>query len=259
MYKLMIVDDEPLERRGLRKIIQGSFFNIDIVEDARNGREAIEKARFYMPNIILMDIKMPETTGLEAQRNIARVFPNIKTIILTAYSNFSYAQESIKYGVVDYLLKPVRRDDLKSSIMNAIESLTKDRSVSSHHKPVDTCGENILKNVLNYIQNNYLTQLDLNIVAEYAHLNPQYFSRFFKKEMGINFTEYVAKLRIAKAKRLLTETNYPIYRIAAEVGFSDSAYFNKVFIKYENQPPNKYKQMIKKNDLSSPAVNRSEA
>lgn len=244
----MIVDDEPLERRGLRKIIQRTFFNIDFVEDAKNGKDAIEKVRLYMPDIILMDIKMPGTTGLEAQRNIARIFPHIKTIILTAYSDFSYAQESIKYGVVDYLLKPVRPDDLKNSINNAIELLTKDKTMDSYHKPLTVGGENILKNVLNYIQNNYCTQLNLNTVAEYAHFNPQYFSRFFKKEVGVTFTEYVAKLKIDKAKRLLSETDYPIHRIATELGFSDSAYFNKVFIKFENQPPNKYKQMIRKDD-----------
>jgi YesN/AraC family two-component response regulator len=237
----MIVEDEPLERFCLRKIIQKRYFNINILEDAINGPDAVEKAKIYRPDIILMDVRLPELTGLEAQKSIIRFLPNVKTIILTAYNEFDYAQEAIKYGVVEYLLKPVKPTDLQVSIDLAIESLTKD-NVQNKNIVID---DNILKNVLNYIDNNYCSELTINTVAELVHFNPQYFSRYFKKEMGITFTEYVTTLRIEKAKKLLVETNYPIYRIAAELGFADPAYFNRVFLKYAKQSPNKYKQTIK--------------
>ena len=242
MYKLMIIDDEPLERFALRKIIGNKYFNISIVEDAKDGTEAVERAKIYRPNIILMDIRMPEISGLEAQKRIIKVLPNVKTIILSAYDEFEYAQEAIKYGVVDYLLKPVKPEDLIKSIDLVIESLIKNKSMGIQSDGIDE--EDILKSVLNYIDQNYCSELKLNTVAEFVHLNPQYFSRYFKKEMGITFTEYVTKLRIEKAKKLLVTTNYPIHRIAAELGFSDPSYFNKVFLKYEKQPPYKYKQIF---------------
>lgn len=243
MYKLMIIDDEPLERFALRKIISNKYFNISIVEDAENGTEAVEKAKIYRPNIILMDIRMPEASGLEAQERIIKVLPHVKTIILSAYDEFEYAQEAIKYGVFDYLLKPVKTEDLISSIDSVIESLVKDNSSMGVQNDAIHV-ENNLINLLNYIDQNYCAELKLNTVAEFVHLNPQYFSRYFKKEMGITFTEYITKLRIEKAKKLLVTTNFPIHRIASELGFSDPSYFNKVFLKYEKQPPYKYKQIF---------------
>ncbi|HWR41848.1 response regulator transcription factor [Sporomusa sp.] len=246
MYKLLIVEDVPLERRALRKIIQRQYFNIDILEDAKNGTEAIEKAKLYRPDIILMDIRIPEISGLEAQKRIVKIVPNVKTIILTAYSEFDYAQEAIKNGVADYLLKPVRPEELVKAIDSAIVSLTKAISVVSKGQSSTGTERDILKSVLNYIERHYCLEIKLNAVAELVHLNPQYFSRYFKKEMGITFSNYVMKLRVEKAKKLLADTNYPIYRIAAELGFSDPSYFNKVFLKYEKQPPYKYKQMINK-------------
>lgn len=241
MFKLLIVDDEPLERLALRKIIKRFFFNITILEDAKNGIEAIEKGKLYRPDIILMDIRMPEITGLEAQKRIIKVLPDVKTIILTAYNEFDYAQQAIKYGIVEYLLKPVKPVDLQASVNLAIDALLKE----GIQKKSSSLGTDILTNILNYIEHNYCSDLTLDAVAKFVHLNTQYFSRYFKKTLGITFTEYVTKLRIEKAKKLLAETNYPVYRIASEVGFSDSAYFNKVFVKCEQQPPHKYKQMIK--------------
>ncbi len=248
MYKLMITEDEPLERLALRKIVQKHFFNIMLLEDAKNGAEAVENARIFQPDIILMDIKMPELTGLEAQERIIKFLPNIKTIVLSAYGEFDYAQKAIKYGIIDYLLKPVRPNDLKKSIESAIESLNRNSTpqlTRNNHDPMQK--EILLNNVLDCIEQHYCTELTLNTVAEIVHLNPQYLSRYFKNKMGITFTEYVAKLRIEKAKKLFIDTNYPIYRIATELGFSDQAYFNRVFKKYENQSPQKYRQFIKQN------------
>lgn len=249
MYKLMIAEDEPLERLALRKIIQKNFFNIDVLEDAKNGTEAVENAKIFQPDIILMDIRMPELTGLEAQERITRILPNIKTIVLTAYGEFDYAQKAIKHGVFDYLLKPVRPDDLKRSIESAIESLGKKTAAqpSPRSNPDTTQKDALINKVLTCIEQHYCAELTLNTVAEIVHLNPQYLSRYFKNKMGITFTKYVSKLRIEKAKKLFINTNYPIYRIATELGFSDQAYFNKVFKKYEKQSPQKYRKFIKQN------------
>ncbi|MBP3039881.1 response regulator [Bacillaceae bacterium Marseille-Q3522] len=232
MFKLMIVEDEPLERIALRKITQRSFYDIDIVEDAKNGTEGIEKARRFQPDIILMDIRMPETSGLEAQKRIIQYLPNVKTIILTAHSDFQYAQEAIKEGVFDYLLKPVRPDDLNKSIKKALAMMYKTPLSAEKTKPEDTAsGKEMLKSALRYIELHYMKEIKLNTVAEKVHLNPQYFSRIFKKEFHVTFTEYVTQLRIEAAKKLLLQTERPVYRIAIELGFADAAYFSKVFFK----------------------------
>jgi two-component system response regulator YesN len=244
MFKLLIAEDEPLERMALRKIVNREFNNIDIVEDAKNGSVAIEKAKLYRPDIILMDIRMPETNGIEAQKKISEYLPSVKTIILTAYNDFNYAQEAIKYGVADYLLKPVKPEDLKKAINKVIASIQMNPSLNSHIHLENTgpYDQPILQNAIRFIEKNFTKDLKLKEIADLIHLNPQYFSRLFKKETGVTFTEYVTKLRIGKAKNLLLHTDIPIYRIASEIGFSDAAYFSKVFLKYEHQSPFSYKK-----------------
>lgn len=245
MVRLMIVEDEPLERMALRKIIQRSFPDIQMMEDARNGTEALRNTRLHKPHIILMDIRMPETDGLEVQREIHRAYPLIKTIILTAYSDFHYAREAIRYGVLDYLLKPVPPQELEQSIRKALDAIHDNgRHSEAGDNELEAPRDELLHAALDYIEEHIKSDLKLADVAACVHLNDQYFSRFFKSKMGMTFTEYVTRQRIRQAKILLAGSDLPIYRIAAEAGFSDASYFTKVFCKYERQTPNQFKKSI---------------
>ncbi|MBV7273500.1 response regulator [Clostridium thailandense] len=241
MYKLMIVEDEPLERKALRIILQREFFNIDIKEDSKNGEEAVLNAKIYKPDIILMDIKMPEKTGLDAQKEIINFLPNTKTIIMTAYGEFDYAQTAIKYGVIDYLLKPVKPSDLKASVYKALKSIENIDSTKIANLKSKEISENVMKTALKYIHNNYAQDIKLNNVADFVHLNPQYLSRYFKQKMGVTFTQYVTNLRLENAKKLLVNTDKSITKIALEVGYTDVAYFSRVFFRNENKSPYKFK------------------
>ncbi|AKL95134.1 two component transcriptional regulator, AraC family [Clostridium aceticum] len=242
MYKLMIVEDEPIERKALRMILNRNFFNLDIVEDAKNGIEAVELAKIYKPHIILMDVKMPENTGLEAQKRIIKFLPEVKTIMLTAYSDFDYAQEAIKVGAVDYLLKPANPNDIKIAVEKAITATRNKESRKPTHPQSNDVPENILDAVITYIDNNFTEKITLDTAAKFVHLHPQYFSKYFKKNVGVTFTDYIAKLRIERAKNLMINTDKTIAQISSEVGYTDPAYFSKVFLKYEKQSPYKYKR-----------------
>jgi len=241
MYKLMIVEDEPLERQALRVILQRNFFNIEIKTDSTNGDEAILNAKIFRPDIILMDIKMPEKTGLDAQKEIINFLPNVKTIIMTAYEKFEYAQKSIKYGAMDYLLKPVRPVDLRASVEKAIKSIDKIDSQNIISLKSQEVSGDVIKATLKYINNNYNQQISLESVAEFVHLNSQYLSRYFKQKVGITFTQYIKNLRIENAKKLLTRSSKSITQISLEVGYFDAAYFSKVFSSQEKQSPYKFR------------------
>lgn len=248
MYKLLIVDDEVFERKVIRFMLKKNFINIEIVADAANGEDAILLAKKYKPQIVIMDIKMPIKNGLEAQQSIIQFNQNVKTIILTAFDNFNFAQNAIKLGVVDYILKPIRPDELSKSINRAISLLTKKKTFYQNSKDLSFDKDPIHK-AIQYIKKNFNKNLSLELVSEVIHLNPQYFSRYFKNNTGINFTEYVSKIRIKEGKNLLTSTDRTISRISIDVGYLDPAYFTKVFMKYEGISPHKYRIMKRKNSL----------
>jgi YesN/AraC family two-component response regulator len=246
LYKLLIADDEVLERKSMRIVLKKNFSDLQILEDAKTGNEAISLAKEYKPHIILMDIRMPEKSGLEAQQDIVKFIPNVKTIILTAYDSFKFAQTAIKFGVFDYILKPAKPTEIKESIEKAIFSLgTNQIRFFQGAFPINA-DENIIQEAMNYINKNFNKNISLESVACHIHLTPQYFSRYFKSTTGLNFIDYISKLRIKAAKKLLVTTNNSISSISLNIGYIDQSYFSKVFIKYEGVSPHKYRSIHKK-------------
>lgn len=246
MYKLLIVEDEALERRALRIIINKNFSNIDIVGDAKTGLDAVELARKFNPDIILMDIEMPEASGLEAQEAIIEFLPNVTTIILSAYDNFQFAQTAIRLKVFDYILKPAKPvvlSDVLGKAINHINKLSVQSNIASSGKEPFTGNEfnQIINAALKYINNNYNQNINLESVASYIHLNPQYFSRYFKNSTGMNFVDYLSLVRVREAKKMLLTTEFSIAEVSLKMGYIDPSYFSKVFMKYEGVTPNKFR------------------
>ncbi len=96
---------------------------------------------------------------------------------------------------------------------------------------------NIVSQALEYIKNNFKRNISLEEMSQVLNISPYYFSKIFKKSVGINFKEYLIKLKIEYAQKLLTQTDMPIKEIAYEIGFDDPNYFIKAFKKYTGFTP----------------------
>ncbi|MFC4321470.1 response regulator [Litchfieldia salsa] len=127
MIKLLIVDDEQIERDAMKAILQRSFPQL-IIELAKNGKIAIEKSQVFKPDVMLMDIKMPGMSGLEAIERISEDSSNIKFIMVTAYDSYDYARSAIKLGVRDYLLKPSKLSEIKEIVGKVLNEIEIERS-----------------------------------------------------------------------------------------------------------------------------------
>ncbi|PID85598.1 MAG: hypothetical protein CSA11_10330 [Chloroflexi bacterium] len=112
MTSILLVDDMPVIRSTLTRIISQQKDLFSPVLEAANGEEAVSLARNHKPDIILMDIKMPGLTGLQATSIIQQEQPDVKIVMLTAYNEFAYVQRALKLGARDYILKPVRPQKL---------------------------------------------------------------------------------------------------------------------------------------------------
>ena len=238
MYKLLICEDESLERKALNLIIQRHYPNIHLVGSATTGFEAIKLAHQHLPDIILMDIDMPQCNGLDAQKEICNFLPNVNTVIITAYNEFNYAQQAIKCGVTDFLLKPIAPNDLYNCLDKILGSMKKkDTSPTVPPKYTD-----YIQEILNYIDYHFLDDLNLSDLACEFNLNEKYLSRYFKQKTGTSFTEYIIKLKIERSKNMLKFSDAPIYEIAADLNFNDASYFTKVFQKLEGISPSQYRK-----------------
>ncbi|SHK36827.1 response regulator [Paramaledivibacter caminithermalis] len=110
MIKLLIVDDEYIVLEGIKFIVDKYVSDVEVIGTAQTGREAIEKAMEFKPDIIFMDIRMPGIHGIEAVRQIKERINNIYVVIISAYEHFSYAKEAVNLGVCEYLLKPISKN-----------------------------------------------------------------------------------------------------------------------------------------------------
>ena len=112
LYKIMIVDDEAEVRQAIARKIDWRAVGFEIVADAENGRDALEKAETLDLDVVLTDIKMPFMDGLELGAELSRRKPNLKLIVFSGFDEFEYAKEAIKLIVVEYVLKPVNAAEL---------------------------------------------------------------------------------------------------------------------------------------------------
>lgn len=110
--KLIIADDEKWVRTTVKTLIPFEQLGISLVSEAANGIEALELCRLHEPDILVTDIMMPGLTGLELIKEIKHLMPKIKIIIISGYNDFEYARTAMKYGITDYLLKPVEESEL---------------------------------------------------------------------------------------------------------------------------------------------------
>ena len=121
MYRVLIAEDEQIEREMLMQIVSAHFSTIDQIIPAENGQQAVDLFDQYQPDLILMDINMPLKSGMEALREIRQIAKKaFVCIILTSYNDFSYAQDGIRLHVDDYILKPAEDAQIIASISAGI-------------------------------------------------------------------------------------------------------------------------------------------
>jgi len=120
MYKIMLADDEGIVIQSLKFIIEKHFGEECVIESAKTGRKVIELAEAFRPDIAFMDIQMPGINGIEAMKEIRRFNTSTIFIVMTAYDKFDYAKEAINLGVMEYLNKPVRQDQIVDVLKRAM-------------------------------------------------------------------------------------------------------------------------------------------
>lgn len=151
-YRLVIAEDEELERTALRLIIRTQLPQYDIVAQASNGIELLEMCPKYKPDVVLMDISMPVLNGLDAMKQLQASFPDLEFIVLSAHADFEYAKTALQLGAFDYLTKPIKTEVLLSALSRLADRI--------HSNSMDNCRDDHLNEQIKLA----LPQLEYNIV-----------------------------------------------------------------------------------------------
>lgn len=243
MLTVYIADDEIWITLGLTKLLEKSGFDIWVVGTANNGLTAREEIVECKPDIVFTDIRMPGMTGLELLRDIHKESPETKVVMISGYAEFSYAQEAVQHHAYDYLLKPIKEEELGRILRNVTEENGIAQSASEEDK-IETASLKMIDQVINDIRNHYTEDIQLTTLATKYSVSIARLSTAIKKQIGMNFSDYVAQLRIQRAKELLADDTLSISEIAEIVGYNDYFYFIKVFKKVQGISPSKYRKSL---------------
>ena len=252
MIRVLIADDERLEREALADLVVRRFEPEAVIQTAENGRRAADTAILWEADLILMDIEMPGINGLDAARAVLEQRPECKVIFVTAYSLFQYAHEAMHLGACDYLLKPVDPDEAEAAIRRAIRQIEAGRKLAelapvAPEPAADTAEAEdrnalVMAHVRRYMEDNYMFDLSLDSVSEILHISPAYLSAQFKKYQKMNFLDCLTELRINAAKQLLTDPLRSAAEVASMVGYEDASYFARAFKKRTGMTPTQYRR-----------------
>ena len=274
MSKILVADDEMIERKVLVKRLHAHCGeNCDILE-AENGRQVLEFWEREKPDVLILDIEMPGITGLAAAEMIRKKDRRLPIIFLTAFDEFDYARKAITVHALDYILKPYDQGELFSVVDEALDMVEFGRSTPD---PVKTAEESMnaaeataeiqkdpappeetpkaavspagdsdssqgQRLVHAYIEVHYMEDLSVQDMSERFNYSEAYFCKRFKQTYGKSFVSYLTEYRIERAKELLRTESISIRAAGKAVGYPDPNYFAKVFRRVTGKSPSDYRQ-----------------
>ncbi|MDF2483945.1 MAG: two component transcriptional regulator, AraC family [Herbinix sp.] len=235
---LLIAEDEENILNAMKNYISKHTSVFSKIDYACNGQEALDLIYRDHPDVMLLDVQMPVKTGIEVlkESRAAGFYP--ETIILSGYDTFSYAQQALRLGAKDYLLKPCKASEILEKLENlATHQLKKSTKAESEKNQQ-------VKMAKEYIKDHLTEELSLATVADKVGLSMSYLSTLFTQNLNCSFIDYLNHARIDVACAYMHDSKMKVYEIAYKVGFHDDKYFSRVFKKVTGVSPSMYRQNI---------------
>lgn len=264
MYRAQIVDDEPIVLLGLKNLIPWESLGFTVVCYAQNGQEAYEQYCSDHIDLIITDIEMPIMNGLDYIKQLRSCSDSSEIVILTAYEEFEYAKIAIENNVTNYILKPIDEGQIIDTLRKVRCNLDKKKSIQQFYKVSNQSVMNttavtkqtsnmefldsmkinniVVRQAYQYVVEHVDDKISLTKISDTLGISKNYFCSLFKQETGENFLNFVSRMKIQRAKTLLTKENRRVYEVCDYLGYTDVTYFTKLFKKYVHMSPNEYKK-----------------
>ncbi|WP_256257360.1 MULTISPECIES: response regulator [unclassified Paenibacillus] len=264
--KVIIVEDVKIVRETLARHIAWHSLGFELAGLSENGEQALEligRDPEHPPDLLVTDIGMPVMDGLELIRRVREQYPATRCIILSGLGEFHHAQEAIKLGVTDYVLKPVDIEELTAIVTRVAESIREERRsreelreaqrIMRNHLPhlaesqlpgvpgqlkISRTVEKILQLIKAELTSSSLT---LQFIADSVYLSEKYVNSVFKQAMGTTIASYIIAQKMELAGRLLQEPEVKVYEVCGRVGYADNDHFRESFKKHHGCTPTEFR------------------
>ncbi|SFJ93050.1 two-component system, response regulator YesN [Paenibacillus sp. UNC496MF] len=269
MYKLFIVDDNPLDRRGIAGLFQWETFGCQVAGLFGNAMEALSAAESVRPDIVLTDVQMPVIDGIEFGQRLRSGLPAVELIFMSSYDDFAFAHGALQLEAIDYVLKPIRKQALEAAVAKVAGKLDKaqmkelEREELLRHirqpfpqSPGQSGAadaeeselpyyERIVSRIKAIVAAKYRETITVQEIAGEVFLSLSHANNIFKSKTGLKIFDYLTEYRMERAKSLLRHPDSKIYQVAMQVGYTNKSHFCLVFRKHAGVSPSEYKDHFK--------------
>ena len=246
---VLIVDDEVFMVDYIKGLIDWQAYGFDCILTANSGSLARDYIKEHQPQLLITDIKMPKVSGLELASMIDDNKYGTKVIIMSGYSDFTYAKQALRYGVSEYLVKPVLQEEFVETLERILQcpNFKNDKESDNGTKAGYMTGDKraIITCVKKYINENFDQCLSLDVLGEVVHLHPAYLSKIFKEATEVNLSRYVTDIRMERAAELLDQTCMKVHEVMQKTGYQKSQHFSKLFKERYGITPQEYRRRIR--------------
>lgn len=243
--KIMIVDDERLILLGLKSCIEKIEEVKCKVYTASSAQQALETLELTPVDVLITDIEMPGMSGLDLIERCMRKNYVKRSMVLSGYDKFEYARTALRQGVVDYMLKPVDKEELRQNICRIYREMQPARELDlmRQYRPYFAHVEEedippLLKKCVAFMQENYKDSVSLGMLSEYTGKTENYLCSLFKKQWDVTFLDIVNEMRLKDAVYLLLyEPGLSVQDISGRVGYHSERQLFRLFKKYLDMTP----------------------
>lgn len=234
MRKCILVDDDRWALVDMRASFRFAEYGFEVVGEYANAEEAMVGILEHRPDLVITDVCMDGSSGLDLIRACRSNSIAVQFIIVSGYDQFSYVQEALNNGAMYYLLKPLNQNETNAALARVKAVLDESRS---ERQP----GVSPFRQVLAYVQIHYAESYTLEELAKRFGFSTAYLSEQFTQKTGMGFSNYRNSLRVEHAAKLL-EAGANVADTAAAVGLPDMHYFARVFKKMLGCTPSQWKE-----------------
>ena len=231
--KILIAEDEQLAREGICKLVESLGDEYQLVGTADSGPMALDMILSLNPDVVFTDVRMPMMDGIEVAAQAREQGLKTEFVIISGYADFEYARRSITVNAVEYILKPVSKQDIERAL-NRVKERKKaaekelPASRGRWREKYPDAHPSVIQ-ALEYIERNYARPINRREMAQELEVSQEYFSILFSKSVGMTFSDFLRNYRIDRAKILYESGKCPKSEVPGRVGFADARYFNQVF------------------------------
>ncbi|MGN1481304.1 response regulator transcription factor [Porcipelethomonas sp.] len=250
MYKVLLVEDDSAMRYIYSKMKVWTDCGFKIAAETSNGKNALEILGQESFDLIFTDIRMPFVDGIELLRKVKELGIDTSVVFASSYDEFEYARQGLILGAFDYILKPVKEEQLRD-VLDRVKGHLQETVRQNMLEPavcdvfreigVEPDSGNFVNKAAVYFSEHYGTLFTMEDMASYFELNKDYFGKQFKQKMGVTFSYFSSVLKISYAKELLHTGNYKTYEISDMLGYSSTDYFTKIFKEITGETPSGFR------------------